>query len=92
MNAVAVWQAVVMTNDRQVLKLEEPGYARASDIPLSAKGASLRPIGLRTAPAPLSSRFLRHLSPVPISSCRRRMSLTAETALSSRNQVTLLWL
>jgi hypothetical protein len=60
MNAEAVWQAVVMTKDRVVLKLQEPVYIRAPDIPLYAKAASLRPIGSWTAPAPLPSRVIRY--------------------------------
>jgi hypothetical protein len=60
MNAEAVWDATVVTNDRVVLKLQEPVYVRAADLPLYAKATSLRPMASWTTGAPLPSRVLRY--------------------------------
>jgi hypothetical protein len=60
MNAEAVWEATVVTDDRVVMKLQEPVYVRAPDIPLYAKAASLRPIASWTTQAVLPSRVLRY--------------------------------
>jgi hypothetical protein len=60
MNAEVVWQAVVVTDDRVVLALQEPVYIRAPDIPLYAKATTLRPIASWTTQAPLASRVIRY--------------------------------
>lgn len=60
MNAEAVWDATIVTNDRVVMKLQAPVYIRAPDIPLYAKATSLRPIASWTTSAPLPSRRLRY--------------------------------
>jgi hypothetical protein len=44
MNAEAVWQATIVTNDRVVMKLQEPVYIRSPDIPLYAKETSVSPL------------------------------------------------
>lgn len=41
MNAEAVWQASIVTNDRTVMKLQEPVYIRSPDIPLYAKDTTV---------------------------------------------------
>jgi hypothetical protein len=60
MNAEAVWEASVVTNDRVLMKVQEPVYVRAPDIPLYAKATSLRPIASWTTQAPLAARLLRY--------------------------------
>jgi hypothetical protein len=60
MNAEAVWEATIVSNDRMVMKLQEPVYIRAPDIPLYEKAASLHPIASWTTHAPLPTRVLRY--------------------------------
>jgi hypothetical protein len=44
MNAEAIWQATIVTNDRIVMKLQEPVYIRSPDIPLYAKDTTVSPV------------------------------------------------
>jgi hypothetical protein len=60
MNAEAVWEATIVTNDRVVMKLQEPIYIRAPDIPLYAKATNLSPIVSWSSNDPLRSRPIRY--------------------------------
>lgn len=60
MNAEAVWQATIVTNDRVVMKLQEPVYIRSHDIPLYAKAASLSPVSSWGRNMPLRPRTIRY--------------------------------
>jgi hypothetical protein len=60
MNAEAVWQATVVTNDQVVMKLQEPIYIRAHDIPLYAKKTNLGPVSSWSSNAPLRARTIRY--------------------------------
>ena len=53
MNAEAVWQATIVTNDRVVMKLQEPVYIRSPDIPLYAKETSVSPVSSWSSGRPL---------------------------------------
>jgi hypothetical protein len=44
MNAEAVWQATIVTDDRLVMKIQEPVYIRSPDIPLYAKDTTVGPV------------------------------------------------
>jgi hypothetical protein len=44
MNAEAVWEATIVTDDRVIMKLQQPISIRSPDIPFYAKATSLRPI------------------------------------------------
>ena len=56
MNAEAVWEATIVTNDAVVMKLQQPIYIRAPDIPLYAKDTSLAPVSSWSNNAPLAGR------------------------------------
>lgn len=58
MNAEAVWEATIVTDDRVVMKLLEPVYIRAADIPLYWKVASLGPMPSWGHPVPLRTRVI----------------------------------
>jgi hypothetical protein len=61
MNAEAIWEATVVTDDRVVMQLQEPIYIRGPDIPLYAKTTSLSPMsswGGHTTP--LVARQIRY--------------------------------
>lgn len=61
MNAEAIWKATIVTDDRVVMKLEQPVYIRAKDIPLYAKSTALMPItSWSNQAAPVSARKLRY--------------------------------
>lgn len=60
MNAEAVWEATIVTNDRVVMKLQEPIYIRAHDIPLYAKATNLSPVSSWSSYAPLRARSIRY--------------------------------
>jgi hypothetical protein len=60
MNAEAVWEATIVTDDRVVMKLQEPVYIRAPDIPLYRKVASLGPMSSWSQPAPLRARMIHY--------------------------------
>jgi hypothetical protein len=60
MNAEAVWEATIITDDRVVMKLQEPVYVRARDIPLYAKKTSLSPATSWSSNAPLRPRLVRY--------------------------------
>ena len=60
MNAEAVWNATIVTNDQVVMKLQEPIYIRAPDIPLYAKAANLSPISSWSSIAPLRAHLIRY--------------------------------
>jgi hypothetical protein len=60
MNAEAVWEATIVTNDRVVMKLQEPIYIRAPDILLYAKATNLTPIASWSSVEPLRSRSIRY--------------------------------
>jgi hypothetical protein len=59
MNAEAVWEATIVTNDRVVMRLQEPVYIRAKDIPLYRKETSLSPVASWSSDAPLRPRLVR---------------------------------
>jgi hypothetical protein len=60
MNAEAVWEATVVTDDRVIMKLQEQVYIRAPDIPLYAKATSVRPVSSWGTESPLRSRVIRY--------------------------------
>ena len=60
MNAEAVWQATIVTNDRVVMKLQEPVYIRSPDIPLYTKEVSVSPISSWSSGRPLRLRTVRY--------------------------------
>lgn len=61
MNAEAVWEATIVTNDRVIMRLQEEVYIRAPDIPLYAKATSLTPVVSWSDPVPpLRSRVIRY--------------------------------
>jgi len=60
MNAEAVWDATIVTNDRVVMKLQEPIYIRAPDIPLYAKATNLGPVSSWSSYTPLRARPIRY--------------------------------
>jgi hypothetical protein len=60
MNAEAVWAATIVTNDRTVMKLQEPIYIRAPDIALYAKATTLSPVASWGRTAPLRPRTIRY--------------------------------
>jgi len=59
MNAEAVWSATVATSDRVLMKLSEPVYIRADDIPLYAARVTLGPVISWTSAMPLRTRTIR---------------------------------
>jgi hypothetical protein len=59
MNAEAVWEATIVTNDQVVMKVQEPIYIRAHDIPLYAKATNLSPLSSWSSNAPLRARTIR---------------------------------
>jgi len=60
-NAEAVWKATIVTEDRIVMKLQEPVYIRDRDIPLYAKATSVTPIASWSdTERPLIARQLRY--------------------------------
>lgn len=59
MNAEAIWAATIITNDRTVMKLQEPVYIRAPDIPLYAKATTLSPVASWSQTAGLRPRTIR---------------------------------
>jgi hypothetical protein len=60
MNAEAVWEATIVTDDQVLMRLREPVYIRAQDIPLYAKATSLSPLSSWSASAPLHPRVVRY--------------------------------
>jgi hypothetical protein len=60
MNAEAIWEATIITDDRVVMKLQEPIYVRAPDLLLYAKATSLAPIASGSNGEPLRSRPIRY--------------------------------
>jgi hypothetical protein len=60
MNAEAIWEATIVTNDKVVMKLQEPVYIRARDVPLYAKETSLSPVSSWSSNAPLRPRLVRY--------------------------------
>lgn len=60
MNAEAIWQASIVTNDRVVMMLQAPVYIRAHDIPLYAKATNLTPLSSWSSAAPLATRVIRY--------------------------------
>jgi hypothetical protein len=60
MNAEAVCEAKIVTNDQVIMQLQQPLYVRAPDIPLYRKAASLVPLASWTDAAPLRSRPIRY--------------------------------
>lgn len=60
MNAEAVWEATIVTDDRVVMKLQEPVYVRAPDLLLYAKATSLAPIASWSNVEPLRARPIRY--------------------------------
>ena len=61
MNAEAIWAATIVTNDRSVMKLQEPVYIRAPDIPLYAKAVTLAPLASwNSRTASLRPRSIRY--------------------------------
>jgi len=59
MNAEAIWQASIVTNDRVMMMLQEPVYIRGPDIPLYAKAVNLAPAASWSGEAPLATRLIR---------------------------------
>lgn len=60
-NAEAVWKATIITDDRVVMKLQEPVYIRDRDIPLYAKATNLTPVASwSNAERPLIARPLHY--------------------------------
>jgi hypothetical protein len=60
MNAEAVWQATIQTDDRSVMKLQEPVYIRSYDIPLYAKETSVSPVSSWSSARSLRPRTVRY--------------------------------
>jgi hypothetical protein len=60
MNAEAIWQATIVTDDRVIMKLQEAVYIRAPDIPLYAKATSLGPLASWSNAAPMRARVIRY--------------------------------
>jgi hypothetical protein len=60
MNAEAVWVATIITDDRLIMKLQEPIYIRAHDIPLYSKATTLSPASSWSDNAPLPPRVIRY--------------------------------
>jgi hypothetical protein len=60
-NAEAVWKATVVTDDRVVMRLQEPVYVREKDLALYAKSTALAPMASwSTQSASLTVRRLRY--------------------------------
>lgn len=60
-NTEAVWKATILSDDRIVMKLQEPVYIREKDIPLYAKATSLAPVASWSqADRPLAIRPVRY--------------------------------
>jgi hypothetical protein len=59
MNAEAVWEATIITNDRVVMDLRAPVYVRERDLPLYNKVASLGPRDSWESNTPLGVRRIR---------------------------------
>jgi hypothetical protein len=59
MNAEAIWEATIVTNDQVVMRVQEPIYIRAHDIPLYAKATNLSPLSSWSSYAPLRTRTIR---------------------------------
>ena len=60
MNAEAVWEATIVSNDRVVMKLQDPIYIRADDIPLYARSVNLGPVSTWSHALPLGVRTIRY--------------------------------
>jgi hypothetical protein len=60
MNAEAVWDATVVAGDRVLMKLREPVYIRADDIPLYAKRVTLSTVTSWGSATPLRERTIRY--------------------------------
>ncbi len=60
MNAEAIWQASIVTNNRVIMMLQEAVYIRAPDIPLYAKATNLTPLASWSSEAPLATRVIRY--------------------------------
>ena len=60
MNAEAVCEATIVTNDQVIMQLQQPVYIRAPDIPLYRKATSLGLLASWTDAAPLRSRRIRY--------------------------------
>jgi hypothetical protein len=60
MNAEAVWEATIVTDNRVVMKLQEPIYIREADISLYAKSTSLSPAFSWSSSPPLRARMIRY--------------------------------
>jgi hypothetical protein len=61
MNAEAVWQATIVTDDTVLMKLQEPIYIRAPDIALYASAVDLGPIASWGSSAPPArGRLIRY--------------------------------
>jgi hypothetical protein len=60
MSAEAVWAATIVTDDQVIMKLQEPIYVRAPDIPLYAKATTLSPASSWSESAPLHARVIRY--------------------------------
>jgi hypothetical protein len=58
MNAEAVWEATIVTNDQVLMKIRAPVYIRAYDIPLYAKAMSLSPMSSSTGNETLRARAI----------------------------------
>jgi len=58
MNAEAVWEATIVTSDQVLMKIREPVYIRAFDIPLYAKALSLSPMSSSSRNEPLRVRAI----------------------------------
>jgi hypothetical protein len=60
MNAEAIWQATIVTNDRVLMRLQEPVYVRAPDLALYVKAGTLSPAASWSDNAPLRARLIRY--------------------------------
>jgi len=60
MNAEAIWQASIVTQDRVVMLLQDAVYIRAPDIPLYARATNLTPLASWSSEAPLATRVIRY--------------------------------
>jgi hypothetical protein len=60
MNAEAVWEATIITNHHVLMKVQEPIYIRALDIPLYAKATNLSPVASWSSMTPLQSRTIKY--------------------------------
>ena len=59
MNAEAIWQASIVTQDRVEMMLQEPVYIRGPDIALYTKATTLSPVSSWSDAAPLATRVIR---------------------------------